>query len=106
VTIEDVLEQIVGEIEDEHDVDDENYIKQMDTVTFMVKAETPIEDFNEYFEVEFDDQEFDTIGGLLLKAFGHLPARGESIEFQGMRFRIMSADSRRLRLLQVRRLAA
>jgi len=105
VTIEDVLEQIVGEIEDEHDVDDENFIKQMDTVTFTVKAETPIEDFNEYFELELDDQEFDTVGGLLLKAFGHLPARGESIELEGLRFRVMSADSRRVRLLQVRRLA-
>jgi len=105
VTIEDVLEQIVGEIEDEHDVDDENFIKQMDTVTFTVKAGTPIEDFNEYFERELDDQEFDTVGGLLLKAFGHLPARGESIELEGLRFRVMSADSRRVRLLQVRRLA-
>jgi len=105
VTIEDVLEQIVGEIEDEHDVDDENFIKQMDTITFTVKAETPIEDFNEYFELELDDQEFDTVGGLLLKAFGHLPARGESIELEGLRFRVMSADSRRVRLLQVRRLA-
>jgi magnesium and cobalt transporter len=106
VTIEDVLEQIVGEIEDEHDVDDENYIKQMDTLTFTVKAETPIEDFNAYFELELDDQEFDTVGGLLLKAFGHLPSRGESVELEGLRFRVMSADSRRLRLLQVRRLAA
>jgi magnesium and cobalt transporter len=105
VTIEDVLEQIVGEIEDEHDVDDENYIKQMDTVTFMVKAETPLEDFSEYFGLELGDQEFDTVGGLLLKAFGHLPARGESVELGGLRFRVMSADSRRLRLLQVRRLA-
>jgi len=106
VTIEDVLEQIVGEIEDEHDVDDENYIKQMDAVTYTVKAETPIEDFNEYFAIELDDHEFDTVGGLVLKAFGHLPSRGEAIELQGLRFRVMSADSRRLRLLQVRLPAA
>jgi len=105
VTIEDVLEQIVGEIEDEHDVDDENYIKQMDATTYMVKAETPIEDFGEYFGVDFGAQDFDTVGGLLLKAFGHLPGRGESVELGGLRFRVMSADSRRLRLLQVRRLA-
>jgi len=105
VTIEDVLEQIVGDIEDEHDVDDENYIKQMDPATFSVKAATPVEDFNEYFGLVLDDQAFDTVGGLLLKAFGHLPARGETIEMEGLRFRVMSADSRRLRLLQVRRLA-
>jgi len=104
VTIEDVLEQIVGDIEDEHDVDDENYIKQMDPATFSVKAATPVEDFNEYFGLVLDDQAFDTVGGLLLKAFGHLPARGETIEMEGLRFRVMSADSRRLRLLQVRRL--
>jgi magnesium and cobalt transporter len=103
VTIEDVLEQIVGEIEDEHDVDDENYIKQMDKDTFVVKAETPIEDFRAYFAFEPDDADSDTVGGLLLKAFGHLPSRGESIELGGLRFRVMNADSRRLRLLQVRR---
>ncbi|MGI9328536.1 MAG: HlyC/CorC family transporter, partial [Pseudomonadales bacterium] len=73
VTIEDVLEQIVGEIEDEHDVDDDSFVKQLDDTTFTVKATTTIEDFNEHFEVEFDDDEFDTIGGLLLKAFGHVP---------------------------------
>jgi magnesium and cobalt transporter len=103
VTIEDVLEQIVGEIEDEHDVDDENYIKQMDTDTFIVKAETPIEDFRAYFTFEPEDAAYDTVGGLLLKAFGHLPSRGESVELGGLRFRVMNADSRRLRLLQVRR---
>jgi magnesium and cobalt transporter len=105
VTIEDVLEQIVGDIEDEHDVDEENYIKQMDPATFTVKAATPVEEFNEYFGLALDDQAFDTIGGLLLKAFGHLPGRGETIEMEGFKFRVMSADSRRLRLLQVRRLA-
>ena len=105
VTIEDVLEQIVGEIEDEHDIDDESYIKQMDSTTFNVKAGTPIEDFNEYFDLALDDHEFDTVGGLVLKAFGFLPARGETIEMEGLRFKVLSADSRRLRLLQVRRLS-
>ncbi|MGA0838344.1 MAG: HlyC/CorC family transporter [Pseudomonadales bacterium] len=106
VTIEDVLEQIVGEIEDEHDVDEENGIRQMDAETFNVKADTPLEDFNAYFGTALDESEFDTVGGLVLKAFGELPPRGRSIDLGGLRFRVMSADSRRLRLLQVRRLGA
>lgn len=105
VTIEDVLEQIVGDIEDEHDVDDENFIKQMDANTFTVKAATPVDEFNEYFGLALDEEAFDTVGGLVLKAFGHLPARGETIDMEGLRFRVMSADSRRVRLLQVKRLA-
>ena len=72
VTIEDVLEQIVGDIEDEHDVDDDSYVKKLDDRTFNVKATTTIEDFNEYFDLDFDAEEFDTIGGIVLKAFGHL----------------------------------
>ncbi len=104
ITIEDVLEQIVGEIEDEHDVDGENGIRQMDADTFNVKADTPLEDFNAYFRVALDETEFDTVGGLVLKSFGELPPRGRSIDLGGFRFRVMSADSRRLRLLQVRRL--
>ncbi len=103
VTIEDVLEQIVGEIEDEHDVDDDSFVKQLDDTTFTVKATTTIEDFNEHFEVEFDDDEFDTIGGLLLKAFGHVPDRGERVAIDNLEFSVLNADSRRLRLLQVTR---
>jgi magnesium and cobalt transporter len=105
ITIEDVLEQIVGEIEDEHDVDDESFIKQLDDTTYHVKATTAVEDFNEYFNVELDEQDFDTVGGLVLKAFGHLPARGETVELGGLRFKVLNADSRRLRLLQVKRLS-
>ena len=101
VTIEDVLEQIVGEIEDEHDIDDDSFVKRLDDNTFNVKATTSIEDFNEYFDLEIVDDEFDTIGGVVLKAFGHLPDRGESIDIEGMRFEVLNADSRRLRLLQV-----
>ncbi|MFM8355332.1 MAG: HlyC/CorC family transporter [Gammaproteobacteria bacterium] len=104
VTIEDVLEQIVGDIEDEHDVEDEHAIRQMDAVTYTVKADTPIEDFNEALGSAIDDRAFDTVGGLVLHAFGALPARGDSIDFGGLRFTVMSADSRRLRLLQVERL--
>jgi magnesium and cobalt transporter len=103
VTIEDVLEQIVGEIEDEHDVDDESYIKQLDNHTFNVKATTGVDDFNEYFGVSLNEEEFDTVGGLVLKAFGHLPDRGEVVEFDNLRFKVLNADSRRLRLLQVKR---
>ncbi|MEZ5559442.1 MAG: transporter associated domain-containing protein [Pseudomonadales bacterium] len=103
VTIEDVLEQIVGDIEDEHDVDEESFIKQLDEHTFNVKATTEIEDFNQYFDVDFDDDEFDTVGGIVLKAFGHVPDRGETVSIDSLRFKVLSADSRRLRLLQVKR---
>ena len=101
VTIEDVLEQIVGEIEDEHDVDDDSFVKQLEPNTFHVKANTTIEDFNEYFATEFSDEEFDTIGGLVLHQLGHLPERGEFIVFAGMRFEVLNAESRRIRLLKV-----
>ena len=103
VTIEDVLEQIVGDIEDEHDFDDENYIKKHSETTYIVKAITPIEEFNSYFKAKLDDEESDTIGGIVLKAFGHLPKRGENIIFEGFRFKILHADNRRIRLLRVRR---
>ena len=102
VTIEDVLEQIVGEIEDEHDVDDDSYVKQLDEKTWNVKATTTIEDFNEYFDRDFDEEEFDTIGGIVLKAFGHLPERGERVDIDDLEFKVLNADSRRVRLLQVR----
>ena len=101
VTIEDVLEQIVGEIEDEHDVDDDSFVKQLEPNTFHVKANTTIEDVNEYFATEFSDEEFDTIGGLVLHQLGHLPERGECIVFAGMRFEVLNAESRRIRLLKV-----
>lgn len=102
VTIEDVLEQIVGDIEDEHDVDDDSFIKQLDEKTFTVKATTTIEDFNEHFDMEFSEDEFDTIGGIVLQAFGHLPVLGDRILVEELEFRILNADSRRLRLLQVK----
>jgi len=102
ITIEDVLEQIVGEIEDEHDADDdEDNIKPFDDNGFLVKALTPIEDFNAYFGASFSDDEFDTIGGIVTQHFGHLPAKDESILIDGLNFKVLSADNRRLRLLQV-----
>ncbi|MBZ2168501.1 HlyC/CorC family transporter [Marinobacter sp. F4216] len=103
ITIEDVLEQIVGEIEDEHDFDEETHIKGRGDGVYTVKAVTPVEDFNEFFETELDEEEFDTIGGLVLKEFGHLPRRGETVEFGGLRFTIANADNRVIRLLQVNR---
>lgn len=101
VTIEDVLEQIVGEIDDEHDYDEGSGIFRRDEHEFSVKARTTIEDFNDYFGVEFSDDEFDTIGGLVINALGHLPKRGETVELGSLRFTVMRADSRRVHLLNV-----
>jgi magnesium and cobalt transporter len=102
VTIEDVLEQIVGEIEDEYDYDeDEDNIIQEQTGHFRVKAVTEIEDFNERFGTRFSDEEFDTIGGLVLKRFGRVPKRGEQVAMEGLTFKVLRADSRRLDLLEV-----
>ncbi len=101
VTIEDVLEQIVGEIEDEHDVDDDSAIKQLEPNSYHVKANLPIEDFNEHFDTEIGDEEFDTIGGIVLHAFGHVPERGESVQIEDLHVEVLHADSKRLRLLRV-----
>jgi len=101
VTIEDVLEQIVGEIEDETDIDEDNYILPYDNRTFTVKALTSIEDFNEYFHVDFNDDEFDTIGGLVLNRFGHMPRRDEMVTIEGYEFTVLRADNRRVHLLQL-----
>lgn len=100
VTIEDVLEQIVGEIIDEHDIDEDSYIKQLSDTRFTIKALTSIEDFNEHFSAEFDDAEFDTIGGLVLNEFKRLPRRGETTTIGRFRFKILHADSRRIHLLE------
>jgi len=104
VTIEDVLEQIVGEIEDEHDFDEGAFIMRRDDNLYTAKAHTSIEDFNTYFNVELADQEYDTVGGLVLKALGHMPKRGESVEAEGFHFEVIGADSRKIRLLNVQRL--
>ncbi|MDH5181027.1 MAG: CBS domain-containing protein [Gammaproteobacteria bacterium] len=105
VTIEDVLEQIVGEIEDEHDFEDDLYILDHEDKKYTVKAITPIEDFNDFFDVDFSDEEFDTIGGLVMNAFGHLPKRGEKIILDGFQFKVVRADNRRVYLLKVTRVA-
>ena len=102
VTIEDVLEQIVGDIEDEHDFDEEDsFIKQVDDNTFMVKALTPIEDFNEAFGTKFEDFEFDTIGGIVTGKFGRLPDCDESIKIDHYDFKVVNANNRQIHLMQV-----
>ncbi|MFY1051653.1 HlyC/CorC family transporter [Ectopseudomonas khazarica] len=101
VTIEDVLEQIVGDIEDEHDVEEDGYIKPLPSGDYLIKALTPIDSFNETFDSEFSDDEYDTVGGLVMNAFGHLPKRNEVTEIGEFRFRVLNADSRRIHLLRL-----
>jgi magnesium and cobalt transporter len=101
VTIEDVLEQIVGEIEDEHDVEEDYTIRRHSEMHYTIKALTPIEDFNEYFHKDFPDDEFDTIGGLVVHHIGHLPRRGERIVIDNLLFKVLRADNRRVHMLQL-----
>ena len=96
VTIEDILELIVGEIEDEYDEEDDIDFRQLSRHTWTVRALASIEDFNEAFGTHFSDEEVDTIGGLVMQAFGHLPARGETIDIDGYQFKVAMADSRRI----------
>ncbi|HZR70815.1 MAG TPA: transporter associated domain-containing protein [Burkholderiales bacterium] len=105
VTIEDVLEQIVGDIEDEYDFDEsEDNIVRESSGHWRVKAQTEIGDFNRAFGTDFSDEDFDTVGGLIIDRFGRLPKRGESVTIGGLRFQVLRADSRRLHALQVQRL--
>ena len=102
ITIEDVLEQIVGEIEDEYDADEtEDNIIVDRTGRYRVKAVTEIEPFNEALGTDFKDDQFDTVGGLVISQFGRLPKRGEQISFGGVNFQVLRADSRRLHSLLV-----
>jgi hemolysin (HlyC) family protein len=107
LTIEDVLEEIVGEIDDEHDHEEAEFIRadgESDgKPSFAVRALTRIEDFNEFFECELDDEEYDTIGGLVMHELGRLPRRGERVEFGGFAFAVTKADKRRIDTLQVQR---
>jgi len=106
VTIEDVLEQIVGDIEDEYDFDEteDNILKDADG-HYRVKALTEITDVNEALGTTFSDEEFSTIGGLVVSKFGHLPKRGEQISFDQLRFTVLRADSRRLHSVLIELLA-
>jgi magnesium and cobalt transporter len=101
VTIEDVLEQIVGDIEDEHDFEDDAYIVKHSETQYTLKALTPVEDFNEYFGAELSDDEFDTMGGLLMQEFGRMPERDEKCRIGRYDFKVLRADSRRIYLLQM-----
>jgi len=105
ITIEDVLEQIVGDIEDEYDIDEDDDIKKHEDGSYTIKASTVIDDFNEYFNTNFSDEEFDTIGGLVLKGFGHLPKRGETITIDNYRFKVLHSDNRRIHLLEVSKIS-
>ena len=101
VTIEDILEQIVGDIEDEFDEEEVADIRQLSRHTYAVRALTDIDDFNAQFNTDFDDEEVDTIGGLIMQTFGYLPKRGEEITLNNLQFKVTSADSRRLIQLRV-----
>jgi magnesium and cobalt transporter len=102
VTIEDVLEEIVGEIEDETDPETDAFIRQLGESEYLVKALTPIEDFNEAFGADFSADEFDTIGGLVLQQFGYLPGDNEITSLEGFEFKVVDADQRKIHSLHVR----
>lgn len=101
VTIEDVIEEIVGEIADEYDIEEDQTIRREGERQFAVAALARIEDFNEYFGTELSNEDYDTIGGLVMHQFGRLPRRGESLSMAGMEFRVLRADRRRIDLLRV-----
>jgi magnesium and cobalt transporter len=106
VTIEDVLEQIVGDIEDEYDFDElEDNVLREKGGRWRVKAQTEIADFNQVFGTAFSDEEFDTVGGMVIHRFGRLPKRGESVAIDGLKLTVLRADSRRLYTVQVERAA-
>jgi len=101
VTIEDVVEEIVGDIEDEYDIEEDQTIRRDADGAFVVHALTLIEDFNDFFSSDFSDEEFDTIGGLVMHQFGRLPKRGEQASLDGFEFKVLRADRRRIDLLRV-----
>jgi len=105
VTIEDVLEQIVGEIEDEYDIEgDEDGIQKVAENEYILKGITDIEEFNDYFSSQLDDEEYETIGGILLQAFGHVPVKDEGIEIDDFKFEIVAADTRKIKIIRVARI--
>lgn len=106
VTIEDILEEIVGEIEDETDDEDpDRMITSEENGNYLVNALMPIEDFNEYFNVGINDEEFDTIGGIIIQAFGRMPLVNETVEVTGLTFRVVDSDNRHVKLLEIQAVA-
>jgi magnesium and cobalt transporter len=105
-TIEDVLEQIVGDIGDEHDSDEGKNVQQLEPGRYSVQALTRIDEFNEYFDSALSDEEYETVGGLVMHALGRLPRRGEKVDFAGFSFKVVRGDRRRVQTFEVARLDA
>jgi len=102
LTIEDILEEIVGEIEDETDEEEvDTYIKRMSDTDFIIKALTPIEEFNQHFKAHLSDEYFDTLGGILMQEFGHIPKRNEVAVLENFQFRVLYSDNRQIHLLRL-----
>lgn len=101
VTIEDVIEQIVGDIDDEHDIDEDQNIRKEADRQYIVRGQTPIDEFNEYFQTELSDDEFDTVAGLVMKQLGRLPRRGETLQLGGFELKVLRFDRRRIDSLRL-----
>lgn len=100
VTLEDIIEQIIGDIEDEFDIDEEAYIKAHGAGHYVIKAHTPIDELNEQLHANFSDEQYDTIGGIVMANFGHLPQRGDTTTIDFFEFKVINADARRIKLLE------
>lgn len=101
VTIEDVLEEIVGDIADEYDKHPDSFIRRISPNDYLIRALTPIEEFNEFFNAKLNEDDFDTIGGIVMQKFGYLPRRNEIADIDGFNFKILNADSRQVHLLRL-----
>jgi len=102
ITIEDILEEIVGNIEDETDEEvSDDLIKRVSDSDYVIKALTPIDEFNDYFNADLSDEDFDTIGGILMQSFGHLPKRNEITVIDNFTFRVLYADNRQIHLVRL-----
>jgi len=101
VTIEDVIEQIVGDIDDEHDIDEEQNVRKDADRQYIVRGQTPIDEFNEYFQTDLSDDEFDTVAGLVMKQLGRLPRRGETLQLADFEIKVLRFDRRRIDTLRL-----
>jgi magnesium and cobalt transporter len=101
VTIEDVIEQIVGDIDDEHDIDEEQNIRKDADRQYIVRGQTPIDEFNDYFQTDLSDDEFDTVAGLVMKQLGRLPRRGETLQLADFEIKVLRFDRRRIDTLRL-----